>query len=127
MNLLLDTHTFLWFINADTQLPFKDVELISDLSNIRYVSIASIWEIVIKFSLNKLEIIGGFNTIENFLENNDIEVLPINFSHTKQLLTLPYHHNDPFDRIIISQAISENLHVITKDEFFKLYDVSVIW
>ena len=88
MDLLIDTHAFLWFITGDKQLPEKTVKLIGNSDNKCLVSIASIWEIVIKLSLDKLEIKGGFNTIEDFLNNNDIEILPIYFSHTKQLLTL---------------------------------------
>lgn len=127
MDLLLDTHAFLWFITGDKQLPEKTVKLIGNSDNKCFVSIASIWEIVIKLSLDKLEIKGGFNTVEDFLNNNDIEILSVDFSHTKQLLTLEHPHNDPFDRIIIAQAITEKMAVITKDRFFKEYNVKVIW
>jgi len=127
MKLLLDTHTFLWYITGDKQIPQKDIELIRNNINHRWISIASIWEIVIKMSLNKLEIKGGFQTIENFLENNDIEILPIDFNHTKRLLSLPLLHNDPFDRIIIAQSISENLTIVTKDNRFKDYGIKIIW
>ena len=127
MNLLLDTHAFLWFITGDKQLPDKVVKLIDDPKSKCFVSIASIWEIVIKLSLNKLEIKGGFKTIEDFLDNNDFELLAVGFSHTKNLLTLEHPHNDPFDRMIISQAIAEKLVIVSKDRFFKEYKVKVIW
>lgn len=127
MDLLIDTHAFLWFITGDKQLPEKTVKLIGNSDNKCFVSIASIWEIVIKLSLDKLEIKGGFNTIEDFLNNNDIEILSVDFSHTKQLLTLEHPHNDPFDRIIIAQAITEKMVIVTKDRFFKEYKVKVIW
>ena len=127
MKLLLDTHTFLWFITTDNQLSKNVIELISNLSNRRWISIASIWEIVIKMSLNKLDVRGGFKTIEDFLENNDFEILPINFNHIKSLLTLPLIHNDPFDRIIISQAINDNLTIVTKDSKFRDYEVKIVW
>lgn len=127
MVLLLDTHAFLWYIAGDNQLPDKVVKLVGDSGNKCFVSIASIWEIVIKLSLDKLEIKGGFKTIEDFLENNDIEILPIDFSHAKKLLKLEQPHNDPFDRMIISQAIAEKMVVVTKDRFFKEYKVKVIW
>jgi PIN domain nuclease of toxin-antitoxin system len=127
MNLLLDTHAFLWFITGDKQLPGKIVSKITDPDNRCFISIASIWEIVIKLSLDKIEIRGGFKTIEDFLENNDIEVLSVNLSHTKKLLNLGHYHKDPFDRMIISQAIAEKLVVITKDGFFKEYKVKIIW
>ena len=127
MDLLLDTHAFLWFITGDKQLPEKIIKLMGNSDNKCFVSIASIWEIVIKLSLNKLEIIGGFETIEDFLDNNDFEILPVDFSHTKALLKLEHHHNDPFDRMIISQAIAEKLVIVSKDRFFKEYKVKVIW
>jgi PIN domain nuclease of toxin-antitoxin system len=127
MNLLLDTHAFLWFITGDKQLPDKIVKLIDDPKSKCFVSIASIWEIVIKLSLNKLEIHGGFKTIEDFLNNNDFELLAVDFSHTKNLLTLEHPHNDPFDRIIISQAITEKMVIVSKDRYFKEYKVKVIW
>ena len=127
MDLLIDTHAFLWFITGDKQLPDKIVKLIGDSDNKCSVSIATIWEIVIKLSLDKLEIKGGFYTIEDFLENNDFEMLPVDFSHTKVLLKLEHPHNDPFDRMIISQAIAEKLVIVTKDRIFKAYKVKVIW
>lgn len=127
MDLLLDTHAFLWFITGDKQLPPRLVNQIVDTDNKCFVSIASIWEIVIKLSIDKLDIRGGFDTIEDFLDHNDIEILPINFSHTKRLLKLPHHHNDPFDRIIISQSIVEKITIMTKDKYFKDYNIKIIW
>lgn len=124
MYLLLDTHALLWFITGDKQLPEKIVAL---MDNKCFVSIASIWEIVIKLSLDKLEIKGGFETIEDFLDNNDFEIIPVDFSHTKALLKLKPLHNDPFDRMIISQAIAEKLVVVTRDRLFQEYEVEVIW
>ncbi len=127
MNLLIDTHAFLWFITGDKQLPNHIVNTIQDFSNRCYISIASIWEIAIKLSLEKLEIKGGFKTIENFLSDNDFAILPIDLSDIKVLLSLEKFHKDPFDRIIISQAISSNLTVITKDIHFKSYPIDTIW
>jgi PIN domain nuclease of toxin-antitoxin system len=127
MNILLDTHTFLWYITGDIRIPQKMLTLINDNKNDCCVSIASIWEIVIKMTLNKLEIKGGFKTIEDFLENNDFEILPINFNHTKRLLSLPLLHKDPFDRIIIAQSICENLTIVSKDRRFVDYDIKIVW
>ena len=127
MDLLIDTHAFLWFIAGDKQLPERIVAIIDNPKNKCYVSIASVWEIAIKLSLDKLEIKGGLQTIEDFLENNDFEILPIDFSHTKMLLELDGFHKDPFDRMIIAQAITEQLVVISKDQFFKGYPVEIIW
>lgn len=127
MDLLLDTHSFLWFIAGDKQLPEKIVKQIVDDTNNCFISIASIWKIAIKLSIDKLEIQGGFDTIEDFLNDNDLEVLPISFAHTKRVLKLPHHHNDPFDRMIISQALVDKMTVISKDRYFKDYNVKVIW
>jgi len=127
MDLLLDTHAFLWYITGDKQLPDEIVKKINDSTNRCFISIASIWEIVIKLSIDKLEIVGGFHTIEDFLQNNDFEILPIDIEDTKRLLTLEFHHRDPFDRMIIAQALSNKAIVISKDRYFSTYGIVVLW
>lgn len=127
MDLLLDTHTFIWFLNGDNQLPVSVKNLIADTSNNCFISITSIWEMAIKSSLNKLELQGDFNQIAGFLSDNDIEILPVTFEHIQRLLQLHFHHRDPFDRIIIAQALSENLTIATKDSVFQEYRVNIIW
>jgi PIN domain nuclease of toxin-antitoxin system len=127
VDLLLDTHAFIWFLNGDTRLPAFTKNLIEDTSNKCFLSVASVWEIAIKVSLNKLELRGDFSQITNFLAENDIEVLPITFEHTQRLLHIQFHHRDPFDRIIIAQAHSEKLTIATKDEVFHKYEVNIIW
>ncbi len=127
MDLLLDTHVFLWYIDGNEQLPEKIVKIINNKSNRCFVSIASIWEIVIKLSIDKLEIKGGFKTIENFLDNNDFEILPIDLGDTKTLLKLDFFHRDPFDRMIIAQAIASDLKIISKDKQFKDYNMEILW
>jgi len=127
MNLLLDTHALIWFLNGDKQLPEKSITLIRNLKNRCHVSIASIWEIAIKLSLGKMELNNGFDEISKIMKEFEIELLPISFEHINELLKLEYHHRDPFDRIIISQGIVERFHIVTKDDFFKKYDVKIIW
>lgn len=127
MDLLLDTHAFIWFLNGDSQLPEGVKNLISDGLNKCYLSIGSIWEIAIKVSLKKLELQGDFNDIAGFLIDNDIEILPITFNHIQRLIQLEVYHRDPFDRIIIAQTLTENLTVATKDEIFERYGATVIW
>jgi PIN domain nuclease of toxin-antitoxin system len=127
MQLLLDTHPFIWFINGDNQLPEKIKSLIADVENECFLSVASIWEIAIKTSLGKLELQSGFDRITDFLFDNDIEILPIKFVHLQTLLKLEYYHRDPFDRIIISQGIAENFTVLSKDEIFDKYPIKLIW
>lgn len=127
MSYLLDTHTFIWFINGDTSLPNKVVSEIRDLKNQCFISIASIWEIAIKSKLNKLELFSDFDKIIEFLDENQIEVLPIGFNHILTLNNLEFHHRDPFDRILIAQAITEELILLSKDKNFTFYDVNVFW
>lgn len=127
MPYLLDTHTFIWFINGDQLLSEKAVDTIKNINNKCFISIASIWEIVIKSSLNKLQLTTSFDKIKSFLSVNEIEILPITFEHIQTLTALEPHHRDPFDRIIISQSIAENLSIITKDDNFGKYSVRVLW
>jgi PIN domain nuclease of toxin-antitoxin system len=127
MGNLLDTHTFLWFINGDIKLSTVAKKAIENLNTPRFVSIASIWEISIKVKLNKLLLHQPFDDIEKQLDQNDIQILPIRFEDIQKLNALPFHHKDPFDRIIISQAITQNLTIITKDESFTNYDVKLLW
>ena len=127
MDLLLDTHALIWFINGDNQLPDKSVNLIKNLENKCFVSIATVWELAIKLSLGKLDLNGGFDEISKIMRLYDFEVLPITFEHIQKLLTLDFHHRDPFDRIIISQGLVEKLTVITKDENFPKYNLKIVW
>ncbi|HEX8376361.1 MAG TPA: type II toxin-antitoxin system VapC family toxin [Pedobacter sp.] len=127
MQLLLDTHTFIWFINGDNLLPDEVIGNIKNLKNKCFISIASIWEISIKSSLNKLKLKSGFDKIITFLIDNDIQILPITFEHIQLLNTLDFHHRDPFDRIIIAQGACEGLTIITKDENFIKYPVKISW
>ena len=127
MDLILDTHALIWFINGDQQLPGKSIQLIQNLENKCFISIASIWEIAIKLSLGKLELYGGFDEISKIITRYEFELLPVTFNHIQTLLTLDYHHRDPFDRIIISQGISEKLVIVTKDVNFVRYNAETIW
>lgn len=101
MQFLLDTHTFIWFINGDSSLPENVLNNIRNINNRCFISIASIWEMAIKMSLGKLELKAEFDKILDILDENDFEILPITFNHIQTLINLPYHHRDPFDRIIL--------------------------
>jgi PIN domain nuclease of toxin-antitoxin system len=127
MAYLLDTHTFLWFISGHKQLPESLVEKISDISQPCYISIASFWEIAIKIQIGKLKIEISLEELYRFAEINQIEIISINEKHLLTLLKLGLIHNDPFDRLIIAQAISEKLIVVTKDKEFKKYKVKQQW
>lgn len=127
MQFLLDTHTFIWFINGDSSLPNNIIGEIKNLKNQCFISIASIWEIAIKCKLNKLWLNADFNRILDFLDYNQIEILPISFNHIIKLNELDFHHRDPFDRILIAQGISENLTILTKDQNFSFYKAKTLW
>lgn len=127
-NYILDTHTFLWFLNADEQLSPQAKKIIQDIEVKKFISIASIWEICIKLNLGKLKIDVNLSQLKNEILVNDFELLPLDFEHIISLSTLENHHKDPFDRIIISQSIVEKLIIISKDSHFKLYQTaSVLW
>ncbi|RYY29213.1 MAG: type II toxin-antitoxin system VapC family toxin [Sphingobacteriaceae bacterium] len=117
MQFLLDTHTFIWFINGNNSLSNTAVNNIKNINYKCYISITSIWEIAIKANLNKLDLKYGFDKIPDLLINNEIEILPITFEHIQMLNKLEFHHKDPFDRVIIAQAITEKFTVITVDEW----------
>ncbi|HEY4290231.1 MAG TPA: type II toxin-antitoxin system VapC family toxin [Puia sp.] len=127
MQYLLDTHTLLWFLEDNSQLPGKVSSEIANIDNKCFLSIASLWEIAIKVSLGKLYIKFPFENFASYLSDNDIEVLPIAFVHLVQLSSLEQHHRDPFDRIIIAQGLVENLTIITKDEYFPNYTEKILW
>jgi len=127
MNILLDTHTLIWFLEGSPEMSTNARNIIEDLDNIRFVSSASIWEIAVKVSIEKLELKYPFKKINSLLWENSIDLLPIRFEHTLELTTLPFHHKDPFDRIIIAQAIVEQMPIISKDGNFKYYNINQIW
>lgn len=127
MNLLLDTHALIWFLNGDETLSDKAREAIEREGNQNFISIASIWEIAIKLSLGKIEIENGFNNFLKLIESNGFEILPISFPHLMILSELDFLHRDPFDRLIIAQAISEEMNIITKDEHICNYKCRTLW
>jgi len=128
MNILLDTHAFLWFIAGCNELSDKARELIEDENNRILLSAGSLWEMAIKVSLKKLTLVEPYETlIPDQLALNCVEILGITVAHTTQLVNLPFHHRDPFDRLIISQALEEHIPVISVDDSFDQYDVTRIW
>jgi PIN domain nuclease of toxin-antitoxin system len=127
MTYLLDTHTLLWFLEDDPQLPKKINREIANIDHRCFVSIASLWEIAIKIKLGKLSIKFSFERFAEYLADSDIELLPIALEHIVQMLELDLHHRDPFDRIIIAQGMVENLTILTKDESFAAYPVKKAW
>ena len=127
MKLLLDTHAFLWFLAGDAMLSKKTKTLIESPENEKYISIASFWEIAIKYNLGKLVLDVSFAELKTEMIKNGFRMLPITFDDTLRLSTLPFHHRDPFDRIIISQAMENNLMLLSCDSNFHLYDLKLVW
>ncbi len=123
---LLDTHTFIWLTENDSNLP-KDLRMIIDTADLVYLSIVSLWEIAIKLKLGKLFLKQSYETIGSAIDASDILILPISFADTVQVRNLPLHHSDPFDRMLISQAINHSLTIISTDKKFDAYPAQRVW
>lgn len=128
MSYLLDTHTFLWFINGDEALSAYAKELIENADNVIFLSIASLWEMAIKVSLGKLKVPMPFAAfMDSQLRINNIRVLDISVEHMDLVVSLHFYHRDPFDRLLIAQSLNEHLPVVCKDTVFDLYGVQRYW
>ncbi len=127
MKALLDTHTFLWAIAEEAKLSRRARQIYTGSTDL-WLSVASVWEILIKVQAGKLpfpEPAGSYLTKK--LANDRIEVLPITLDHVLRTESLPMHHRDPFDRLLIAQSIEEGWPIITADPWFARYPVEVIW
>ena len=128
MRYLLDTHIFKWLDSEPDKLSPKVASLCTDQANQLALSLASIWELQIKFQIGKLKLNKPLITIIQEQQRlNQIELLPVTFQHILYLDNLPLNHRDPFDRILIAQAISEGLTLITHDSVFSQYPVQIEW
>lgn len=127
MKALLDTHTFLWFIADDEKLSDYAKQLIEDEETELLMSIASVWEMAIKTSLGKLTLAQPFDKLPTHIEQNKITILPITVEHTIRVAKLPFHHRDPFDRLIIAQALVEKLPILGIDAAFDAYGIKRLW
>ncbi len=128
MRCFLDTHAFLWAVNDSPRLSFRAREIIEDGENELFLSVASLWEIAIKSSIGKLTLELPFmelatrKTIEH-----GVEIMPITPSHLDTVSTLPFHHRDPFDRLIVSQCLSENVSLLSRDDVLDGYGIERLW
>jgi PIN domain nuclease of toxin-antitoxin system len=128
MNILVDTHSFLWFIAGSSQLSSRARSLIEDPANQPFLSVASLWEMAIKVSLGRLSIGPPFEAfITQQLELNGVELLPIQARHVAVVATLPFHHRDPFDRLLIAQAQVEQMPLLGVDSAFDAYAITRLW
>ncbi len=128
MNLLLDSHAFLWFIDGSDKLSRQARELIEDQRNSKMISIASLWEIGIKTALGRLILAHPFEElIPKQMELNGFILLPIRVPHIARIISLPFHHGDPFDRIHVAQCMAEELSLVSADPVFDKYSVRRLW
>jgi PIN domain nuclease of toxin-antitoxin system len=127
MNLLLDSHVLIWSIAADPRLPIHVSRAIEDSENSLVVSTASLWELSLKFAQGRLRLPDGLDSVLEFLERWNLQLLPITLQHIRAAAALPFHHGDPFDRMLIAQADIEHLRLVSGDEKMRLYSVDILW
>ncbi|MEO7908114.1 MAG: type II toxin-antitoxin system VapC family toxin, partial [Roseiflexaceae bacterium] len=128
VNLLLDTHSFIWFVEDSPSLSAQARALIQEPTNAVFFSMASVWEMAIKISLGKLHLSQPFDLfIPNQLLLNDISILDITVNHTLRVATLPFHHRDPFDRLLIAQSLVERMPCVSIDSVFDDYSIDRLW
>ncbi len=128
MKLLLDTHTFIWWDSEPGRLSQRALELCQSDSTSLLLSVASAWEMQIKQQLGKLRLrVPLRQLIEAQQQTNGLEVLPVQVDHVFTLEDLPLHHKDPFDRLLIAQALAEDLILLSVDPVFARYPVQVVW
>ena len=128
MRALVDTHSFLWALLLDRRLTPKVKTILTSAENELYFSLVSLWEIAIKMKIGKLNSVGSsVSYLRDEMKAYGMELLPIRFEHVVQLERLPALHGDPFDRLLIAQALHERLPVLTNDAKFREYGVEVIW
>jgi PIN domain nuclease of toxin-antitoxin system len=124
---LLDTHTAIWYFNGDKAISNTAREIILELSNQIYLSIASAWELAIKVNLEKLEFKGKSARFVHLAEIDGITILPIKAAHLTVLEELPLLHRDPFDRLLVATAIAEQMTLISADRNIAQYGVPLLW
>jgi PIN domain nuclease of toxin-antitoxin system len=128
MKVLVDTHTFIWALLHDHRLSAKAKQILKSDEHELFFSLVSLWEFAIKIKTGKLNALGSSVAyLRDEMENYSMQLLPIRYQHILQLEALPVHHSDPFDRLLIAQAIAESLPILTHDEKFSLYPVKSIW
>ena len=127
MKYLLDTNVVLWFLSGSDKLSKTALGVILEPTSDKFVSIVSAWELAIKISLGKLKFEGGVANFVNVLDENGFSLLPLDENHVCLVETLPFHHYDPFDRMLVAVAKYENLSLIASDDNIHLYDVTCVW
>jgi PIN domain nuclease of toxin-antitoxin system len=128
MRLLLDTHTILWFFGGHANITDQVKDLIENQDNLKLISLASVWEMAIKQSKNKLDLgKTASDYIQEKVQFADFKILPIELQHLTLISTLEFYHKDPFDRLLIAQGISEDIAILSKDIALDSYSIKRIW
>jgi PIN domain nuclease of toxin-antitoxin system len=128
VKVLLDTHALIWFIGGDNQFSRKAREVLGGEQQGVFVSVVSIWEMAIKLGLGKLQIrLRLEGELWAFLEQNGFELLPIEYAHAARVALLPFKHRDPFDRLLVAQALIENMTIISHDAILDDYGIKRVW
>jgi PIN domain nuclease of toxin-antitoxin system len=126
MKLLLDTHIFIWWADEPEKLSPAILSALEDEANDLVLSVASVWEMQIKVQLGKLKLsLALEELLNNQIETNDLAILPITLTHVLAVGALPHHHKDPFDRLLITQSIEEDLMLVTADRQFSAYSINL--
>ena len=127
MKLLLDTHIFIWWAHQPERLSPAVLSALNDEANDLLLSVASVWEMQIKIQLGKLKLRLPLKAlVKNQQETNDLTVSPVTLTHVLAVGDLPFHHKDPFDRLLIAQSIQEDLTLVTADSQFSAYSVKLL-
>jgi len=126
MDILLDSHTVLWFFEDDVRLSKTAIEAICNAANKKYVSIATLWEVAIKYGLGKLKLDGGVSAFTENVHENGFILLEIVPEHIFEVASLPLIHRDPFDRLLVAQAIFEDMAIVTSDSNILKYGINSI-
>lgn len=127
MRYLLDTHSLIWFLEDDKRLSVTAKDIISDDNADIYLSIVSLWEMAIKIGLGKLKLSQSLEQVIDTLEQQSITLLSVNPAHVLAVLNLPFEHRDPFDRLLIGQALEENMKFLSNEALFLRYGVDRVW
>ena len=128
MKLLLDTHAFLWWVEGTPAVGRRAKAAVADPDNEVFFSIASCWELAIKIRLGKLRLAEPLQRfVPRQLSANGFSLLDLRFDHVVRVVDLPLHHGDPFDRLLVAQALADDLTVVSADRTFRKYEVGVLW
>lgn len=127
MSYLIDTQILIWLFISPQKLPPKVLKILKNIENDIFVSNVSIWEIAIKTSIGKLNLPFELKNIVQEISEMSVLILDITSEHLIKVADLPFHHKDPFDRLLISQSLVENIPLISADDNFKQYDINLIW